>query len=152
MKAESRGAAIRCVLPAAVLLLAAAAVCAAFPITDYVTRMDIQPDSSIIITEQITADFTNDPHHGIYRELPLTGKDSWGNNYRLRVEDVRVTDEKGTPLQTLKTFPYGTMRLRIGDPNVTVSDVRTYVIQYRLWRGVHFFSEHDEIYWNVVGT
>lgn len=136
----------------AVGLLLAAGACAAFPITDYVTRMDIQRDSSINITETITADFTGDPHHGIYRELALTGKDSWGNNYRLRVEDVRVTDRNGAPLQTVTTFQHGRMRLRIGDPNVIVSDVRTYVIRYRLWRGVHFFSDHDEIYWNVVGT
>ena len=144
------GVGVPLVVGAALLLFAAPAGC--FPITNYVTQMDIQPDSSINIAEEITADFTNDPHHGIYRDIPLTGSDAWGNNYRLRVENVEVTDQNGTPLQTVKTFRSGTMHLRIGSPDVMVSDVRTYVIRYRLWRGVHFFSDHDEIYWNPVGT
>ncbi|MCX8053739.1 MAG: DUF2207 domain-containing protein, partial [Armatimonadetes bacterium] len=135
-----------------VLTILAVSPVAAFPIKNYVTVMEIQPDSSINVTEEITADFTGDPHHGIYRDIPLTGKDNWGNNYRLRLEDVRVTDRAGYPLQTLKKYRYGNLHLRIGDPNVLVSDVRTYVIRYRLWRAVHFFSDHDEIYWNAVGT
>lgn len=124
----------------------------AFPITNFAVRIEVRKDSSIDVTETITADFTHEPHHGIYREIPLTGKDNWGNNYRLRVERVSVTDESGRPLQTLTRYRSGELYIRIGDPDKYVSGVQTYVIHYRVWRAVHFFSEHDEIYWNAVGT
>ena len=136
---------------AAALIVLVAGSAQAFPIRNYVTRMAIQPDSSINVTETITADFTGEPHHGIFREIPLTGKDKWGNNYRFRVQDVEVKDQSGSPLRFVRSFRSGRMRLKIGSPDVMVSDVRTYVITYHLWRGVHFFSEHDELYWNPVG-
>jgi len=114
--------------------------------------MEVQPDSSINVTESITADFTGDPHHGIYRDLPLSGKDKWGNNYRLRIDDVRVTDGSGNPLQTVTSPGLGRLQLKIGSPNTMLSTPQTYNINYHLQRAVHFFSEHDEIYWNVVGN
>ncbi len=123
-----------------------------FPITDFRVRIEIREDSSIHVTETITADFTREPHHGLYREIPLSGRDSWGNNYRLRVYDVRVTDGSGQPLQVLKRFQQGCLHLRIGDPNVYIAAPQTYVINYGVWRAIHFFSEHDELYWNAVGT
>ncbi|MGQ9784175.1 MAG: DUF2207 domain-containing protein [Armatimonadota bacterium] len=124
----------------------------AFPITNFAVRVEVWEDSSIDVTETITADFTNEPHHGIYREIPLTGKDRWGNNYRLRVERVSVTDGSGQPLQTLTKHRSGELYIRIGDPDIYVNGVQTYVIRYHVWRAVHFFSDHDEIYWNAVGT
>jgi uncharacterized membrane protein len=133
------------------LILFASAVFA-FPITDFTIRIEVSRDSSIHVTETITADFTNEPHHGIYREIPLSGKDYWGNKYRLRIEEVRVTDRSGRPLPTFERFRDGNIYLRIGDPEVYVSGQQTYVISYRVWRAVHFFSEHDELYWNAIGT
>ncbi|MDH7601804.1 MAG: DUF2207 domain-containing protein [Armatimonadota bacterium] len=124
----------------------------AFPISDFQIRVEVCEDSSINVTETITADFRNEPHHGIYRVIPLLGKDSWGNNYRLRVYNVRVTDLSGRALNVLRRFQDGSLYLRIGDPDVYVSGLQTYVISYTVWRAIHFFSDHDELYWNAVGT
>lgn len=42
--------------------------------------------------------------------------------------------------------------VRIGDPDRTVSGEHTYRLRYRVTRGVLYFDDHDEIYWNVTGT
>ncbi|MCE5322315.1 DUF2207 domain-containing protein [bacterium] len=137
------------------ILIAVALLCTtpamAWQITSYDTRMDIQKDSSIIVTETITADFTNDPHHGIYRDIPLTGEDRYRNKYRIRETTLGVTDNSGTPQTYKQTAKGGRINIRIGNAGVLVSGPKTYVIKYRLWRAVHFFSDYDEIYWNVVG-
>jgi len=131
------------------LLCATPAV--AWQITGYNTRMDVQKDSSVIVTETITADFTNDAHHGIYRNIPLSGADKYGNKYRIRHEILDVTDETGTEQEYVQTLSGGQVKIRIGDASVLVSSPKTYVIKYQLWRAVHFFSDYDELYWNVVG-
>lgn len=133
------------------LALLAATPAFGFVITNYATQMDIQPDSSIFVSESITADFTGDPHHGIYRDLPLTTRDKFGNNYRLRFHIQSVTDENGSNLKYRLTSGGGGVRIKIGDPKTLVEGPHTYVIRYTLLRAVHFFDEHDELYWNVVG-
>jgi len=114
--------------------------------------MQVQPDSSIIVTETITADFTGDPHHGIYREIPLSVRDHWGNNWRLRFDLMDVTDANGAKLQVKATMkPGGRVHVRIGSPYTMVDNLRVYVIRYKLLRAVHYFELHDEIYWNAIG-
>lgn len=122
-----------------------------FPILSYDTRMEVQSDSSVIVAETIVADFTGEPHHGIYRDIPFTVEDKYGNKYRIRHEILGVTDENGAPLQTSIGTQSGQLRIRIGDPNTTVQDVRTYIIRYRLIRAIRFFDDGDELYWNPVG-
>ena len=40
-------------------------------ITSYDTRIAIQRDGSILVTEQIAYDFGSDERHGIFREIPV---------------------------------------------------------------------------------
>ncbi|MHB1001923.1 MAG: DUF2207 domain-containing protein [Armatimonadota bacterium] len=134
------------------LLILCAVPASAWRITSYDTVMDVWKDSSIIITEVIAADFTDDPHHGIYRDIPLTGQDRYGNNYRLRFKLLGVTDNSGKSLTTkTKMQSGGRMHIRVGDESQYVYGSKIYIIKYRLMRAVHFFSDHDEIYGNAVG-
>lgn len=133
-----------------ILFLAASPVIA-FPITEYDTRIDVRKDSSVIVTESITADFTGDPHHGIYRDIPLSGADKYGNKYRIRNEIISITDDAGLPQTYVRSAKRGTMSIRIGDAGILLDGKKTYVIKYRLWRAVHFFNDSDELYFNVVG-
>ncbi|MCE5197831.1 MAG: DUF2207 domain-containing protein [Armatimonadota bacterium] len=123
----------------------------AWQVTSYHTEMDVHPDSSVLVTETITVDFTGDPHHGIFREIPLTGKDRYGNNYRIREHLLSVTDGSNSPLEHEVAYKGGRITIKIGDPSVMIQGQQTYVIRYELMRAVHFFSDHDEVYWNVVG-
>jgi uncharacterized membrane protein len=136
-----------------ILTILSASIASAFPITNYYTRMQINKDASINITEYITADFTGEPHHGIFRDIRLSGKDKWGNNYRFRVDGFSVTDENGSPLKFKQSNKWGgIVDLRIGDPDSTISIPQTYVISYKLTRAIHFFDDHDELYWDVIGN
>jgi uncharacterized membrane protein len=133
-----------------ILFLTASPVIA-FPITEYDTRMDVQKDSSVIVTESITADFTGDPHHGIYRDIPLSGTDRYGNKYQIRHELISISDKAGNPQTYVQSVKNGTMSIRIGDADVLLNGITTYVIKYKLWRAIHFFNDYDELYWNAVG-
>ncbi|MEN6356108.1 MAG: DUF2207 domain-containing protein [Armatimonadota bacterium] len=123
----------------------------AWQITSYDTRLDIQKDGGVIVAETITADFTNDPHHGIYRDIPLSGKDRYGNNYRIRETTLSVTDNTGAAQTYKQTASGGKIDIRIGDADILLDRPKTYVIKYKLWRAVHFFDDYDEVYLNVVG-
>jgi uncharacterized membrane protein len=41
--------------------------------------------------------------------------------------------------------------MTIGDPNLFVSGVQTYIINYRVYNAIRTFSDHDELYWNATG-
>ena len=138
-------------LTTVLLLLAIVGPASAFRITAYNTNIVVHKDSSFDVAETITADFTGDPHHGIYRDIPFSGRDRFGNNVRIRFDHLAVTDEKGLSLNTQQSNRSGKLHLRIGDPNVMLNGISTYVIRYRVVRAIHFFDEHDEIYWNVIG-
>jgi len=142
---------MRRLLLAACLILAATPA-AAWRIPSYHVDAVVQPDSSVMVTETVVADFTDDPHHGIYRFIPLTNSDRFGNTYRLRLSIESVTDESGANLPTETVYSRTEARTKVGDPDVLVNDRRTYVIRYRVLRGVHFFQDHEEFYWNAIGT
>jgi uncharacterized membrane protein YgcG len=42
-------------------------------------------------------------------------------------------------------------RIKIGDPDATVTGAQTYVVTYRLDGALNAFADHDELYWNVIG-
>jgi len=120
-------------------------------IRDYQVGIQVQPDSAIDVRETIVVDFYGGPHHGIFREIPLSGKDKWGNTYRLRLQLGSVTDDNGAALPTVVTRRGSRMHLRIGDPNTYLQGRQAYVIRYRILRAIHFFEEYDELYWNAIG-
>jgi hypothetical protein len=43
------------------------------------------------------------------------------------------------------------LRVRIGDPDHTISGRETYRIAYRIGHALNGFSDHDELYWNATG-
>jgi uncharacterized membrane protein YgcG len=132
-------------------LLLIASPCFAFQITSYNTDMNVRRDSSVVVTETIRVDFSGDSYrHGIFRDIPLVGSDAWGNKYRIRLSDLAVLDG-GSPAQTQTTRQGGNLHIRIGSPDIYVTGEHTYTLRYILLRAVHFFKDHDEVYWNVVG-
>lgn len=135
------------------LILISTIPCYSWRITRYNTTYDISKDSTVTVTETITADFTGDLHHGIYRIIPMGGKDRYNNNYRLRFQLLSVSDKSGTALQYTKTMESGDrLNIKIGNPNAYVNGVETYIIKYQLNRAIHYFSDYDEIYGNAIGS
>jgi len=139
----------------AVLLLAGAGSAGAQDgeqIKAYAVDIAVQRDGSLLITEVIDYDFGAISHHGIDRDIPVRfhydGR--YDRVYPLHV--VGVSASPGTPAQ-YKTLSVagGQTRIRIGDPNQTITGEHTYTINYVVRGALNGFADHDELYWNAIG-
>jgi len=114
-------------------------------------EIQVEPDTSLRITESLDVDFNSLEKHGIFREIPVVYDYNQTHNriYKLTVE--RVTNAGGS------AWPYTVERnganeqIRIGDPDRTVSGKQTYRITYRVRGALNAFDDHDELFWNVNG-
>lgn len=103
--------------------------------TEQIDKFDSQiiitPDNTAKIVETIDYNFGDSPHHGIYRDIPIDYKDG-NTKYYLNFRLNSVSDGNGSNEQTALTTENGNERIRIGDPNVTITGVHTYQISYEL--------------------
>jgi len=116
----------------------------------YVT-IKINSDSSIDVSERIDYDFGQSQRHGIYRSIPIKYKDR-GGNYNLRISNISVVDENGSPYTFKKSYPSSDINIRIGDEDRLVIGRKTYIINYTIKRAINYFDSYDELYWNITGN
>jgi len=124
-------------------------------IKDFQSEIQANKDSSLLITEWITADCGNLPNkHGIFRVLPTQIKTTKGT-IKNPIELVSITDFQGNPLtySTIKDRANHTITWKIGDPDVTVTGENYYKIVYIVKNAVRFKNpDFDELYWNLNGN
>ena len=124
-------------------------------IKDFNTEITVNKDSSLLITEKITADCGNAVgKHGIFRVLPTQINTNEGV-IKTPVELISITDFNNKPLKytTIKDSSDHTVTWKIGDANITVRGVNYYKIVYRVKNAIRFQnSEFDEFYWNLNGN
>ncbi|KKU52617.1 MAG: hypothetical protein UY41_C0047G0002 [Candidatus Moranbacteria bacterium GW2011_GWE1_49_15] len=120
-------------------------------IESYNVQIAVNADSSIDVSEKIEYDFGANQRHGIFRNIPVEYK-ARGGNFNLRISDISVTDENGRKYDFQKSKSEGDIILKIGDPDSFVRGKKTYVIHYKIERAVNYFADHDELYWNGIGT
>ena len=122
-------------------------------ITDYRTTIAIQDDGRLEITEVIAYDFGSNERHGIFRDIPTRFPfDSEHERvYPLHVRSV-TADPESTPTDTKVSEVDNVTRIRIGDPDVTITGQHTYVITYEVEGALNHFEDHDELFWNAIGT
>jgi uncharacterized membrane protein YgcG len=118
-----------------------------FDVEARLTRTDI-----FSVAEDITYDFGSVPKHGIYRLIPVRYGRGPAADYRIAVDVDGVTDEHGTRQPWKLSREGRNLKIRIGDPDRTVTGVKRYRILYRVRRGLLYFKDHDEIYWNATGN
>src|SRR4051812_25009435 len=58
----------------------------AWEIENYRNDVLIQENEITTITKTIQADFKNDPHHEIFRSIPINKKDVYGQHFRPRLK------------------------------------------------------------------
>ena len=134
------------------LLLLGGPAAAAGPesITSYATDLRLDPSGALHVTETIAYDFGGNSKHGIIRQIPV--KFSYDDtHYRVYpVTDISVTrDGKSEPF-TQDSGGY--LVLKVGDKNHTLTGQHTYVLRYDVGYAVAAFPDHDELYWNAIGT
>ena len=143
-----------CLAGAALVLGPAPAARAAGPeqIQDYVVALDLAADGSMQVTETITYDFGDNARHGIFRNIPA--EFATNDSEQLReypIDNVSVNSPSGAPTNSEITGG-SSVDIRIGDPDRTVTGVQTYVIRYRVGGVTNSFADHQELYWNAIGT
>ena len=135
------------------LLLSAATLGAQERITAYDTKIQIQRDGSLDVTEQISVRAEGSQiRRGIYRDFPTRYRDRMGNRVRVAL-DVRGVERNGVMEPWFTERRANGVRINTGnDDFLPVPADYTYTIRYRTTRQLGFFDDFDELYWNAIGT
>ena len=116
-----------------------------FTIKNYHVNVTFNDDGNADFVETIEVEFSQ-PRHGIFRFIPLRNIIS-GKRVDYIIKDV---DVKGYKFSRSKEN--NNLVLKIGDADVYVDGRQTYVIHYRVMNPLHFFEEHSEFYWDLLGV
>jgi len=132
-------------------------------IDEYAIDVSISANGEVQIVETITYDFGNFEKHGIFRELPVRDKLDSGDYWVHPIEVNSVTRDGTTEKYSESQDGYWTS-LMIGDPDVFVTGVHTYKIDYTVIGALFPLSEKDittnptlkvgdiSFYWDVIGN
>ena len=118
----------------------------------FASQIAIRPDGTFDTREAIDVDFRSLSRRGIFRNLTYrqTYDETSDREYEYTLGPV--TSASGRPYQVLDQTEGPVRRIRIGDPNQTLSGKQTYRIVYRTAYGLNPFPDHDELYFNATGT
>ncbi|MET0756301.1 MAG: DUF2207 domain-containing protein, partial [Pseudoxanthomonas sp.] len=134
-------------------VLLAAPVAAQERILSYDSQVEVNADGSLDVTERIAVRAEGSSiRRGIYREYPTRYQDRYGNRVVVDLQVVEVLrDGKPEPWFTEKKS--NGIRINTGnDDFLPVPADFTYTLHYRTTRQLGFFADHDELYWNAIGT
>jgi len=120
-------------------------------IRSYDSQITVQKEGTIEVKEKISYDFEYLYKHGIYREIPFLKKNADGKQYKMEIQISGVVDENGVPYEYSTSVVNQSVRIKIGNANRTITGVHTYIISYTVSGAMTYFSDHDELYWNVTG-
>jgi uncharacterized membrane protein len=118
----------------------------------YQVQIAIQSNGDLEIHEEITYDFGSTAHHGIFRDIPVvyTHDKTHDRIYRLHVRSV--TASGGASADYTVTRQGADDEIKIGDPDKTITGKHTYAIAYTVEGALNAFADHDELFWNAIGT
>jgi Predicted membrane protein (DUF2207) N-terminal domain/Predicted membrane protein (DUF2207) C-terminal domain len=121
-------------------------------IRDYAVDLRVEAGGTLLVTEQIAYDFGGEERHGILRDLPVRFlyDDRYDRVYPVHV--LGVSASPGTPDQYKLEDVDATLRIRVGDPDRTITGRHDYTIVYQVAGALNGFADHDELYWNAIGT
>lgn len=121
-----------------------------YVITDFQSSIEVEQDTSLLVTETIKTEFYS-RKHGIYRVIPIVYS-ARGRTIKAKFDLLSVTDEEGNPYQYKISRYRQSIKIRIGDPDKTITGFQTYIIEYKIKKILQRYPEHDELYWNVTGS
>jgi len=119
----------------------------------YDIDVKVNADNSLDVTETIRVHADGiQIRRGIYRDFPTRYKDRYGNSV---VVDFTVESllRDGAPEPWFTENLSNGVRVNFGnDDFLPVPADYTYTLRYRTSRQIGFFADHDELYWNAIGT
>jgi uncharacterized membrane protein YgcG len=140
------------------VLAAAFLACFAFPvdaaerITDFSSDIRVSQTGALTVTENISVNSEGDRiRHGIFRDFPTTYTRD-GRRIHVGFDVLSVAlDGQGEPY-SVAAIEDGE-RVKIGDPNTLLSPgPHRFTLTYATDRQIGFFTDYDELYWNVTGN
>jgi len=142
-----------CVLLFSLGLLGAGPVLGDERILDYQADILVHADGELLVSETIRVRAEGqDIRRGIYRDFPTRYTDRFGNRYRVRLDIVDVRRDGASEPYHTENRSNG-VRIYIGDANRMLGNgIHEYRLRYRTNRQLGFFTDHDELYWNVTGN
>ncbi len=121
-------------------------------IQSYDVEATIGEDATVSFTETIVYNFDGLERHGIIRTIPVTKTNAQDKKFALDITIVSVTDPGGKTYRYTTTREGDALQVKIGDPDKTITGQHIYVIRYTAAGALTYFPEHDELYWNAIGT
>jgi uncharacterized membrane protein YgcG len=140
-------------LAALLALLLPQAAAAEERILDFDSRIAIQADGTLDVTETILVRVENVAiNHGIYRDFPTRYKATHGRRVRVGFQLIETLLDGQSEPNSVETRMNG-VRIKIGSADRSVSPgEHRYTIRYRATRMIGRFDGFDELYWNVTGV
>lgn len=122
-------------------------------ILDHRSLIEVRADGSLDITETIRVHAKGlDIRRGIYRDFPTRYKDRIGNRVVVDFEVLGVQRDGHDEPWFTERHGNG-VRVNTGnDALLAVPADITYTLHYRTTRQLGFFADHDELYFNAIGT
>lgn len=119
-------------------------------IDNFRSNIGIKQSGEADIEENINVDFNALEKHGIYRDIPYVYESNGEKTYtEINVTGVLQDNQKAT----YETSRDGNnIRIKIGDPDRTISGKHEYIIDYIVKGILRRFDDYDEFYWNVTGN
>ena len=137
----------------ALILLIPGRAAAEERIGSFDSRIAIQKDGSVEVTETLDVTVENERIvHGIYRDFPVRYRAPRGGLVKVGFTLLGTTRNGQAEPNRTEAIGNG-VRIRIGSPDVTVPPgEHRYAIRYRAIRQLGSFDRFDELYWNVTGN
>lgn len=122
-------------------------------IASYDSKVEILRDGTLDVTERIVVFAEGQQiRRGIYRDYPTRYADRFNNRVKVDLEVIGV-ERNGRPEPWFTERMSNGIRINTGnDEFLTVPAEYAYTLRYRTTRQLGFFDDHDELYWNAIGT
>jgi len=137
---------------ACILMLAAMAAGADERILAYHSDIVVRADGWIEVTESIRVRAEgNQIRRGIYRDYPTDYKDTFGNEHVVLYEPLSVTRNGDFEDMASEKLRNGVRTYFGRADRLLAPGEHRYEYRYRAGRMIGFFTDKDELWWNVTG-
>jgi uncharacterized membrane protein YgcG len=144
---------MRVVCFALLALLASVSSSAQERILSYDIDISIGRDGALEVTEQIAVRAEGQQiRRGIFRDFPTRYRDRYGNRVVVDFEMLAV-ERNGKPEPWFIENVSNGVRINTGNDDFLPTPAEhVFTLRYRTNRQLGFFADHDELYWNAIGT
>lgn len=109
----------------------------------------VNQNGNVDVTEEIVADFSNEAHRGMLRNIP----NEYANGYKSHIFFKEAYNKNDNNWTTKYYYDPYYLNIEVRHPeNQLTNEKVTFIFKYRAENVVNFFESHDEFSWNVNGT